>query len=77
MSKCDLVVAGMRALTVPLVNRSNSPELGHVGSFLASSEFLTTASVLVIKQYDPTAMWHCMVEEGGSPDMSDVTDTPK
>jgi hypothetical protein len=37
--------------TEPLVERPD--ELGPVGSYLVSPEFRTSASVLVIKRYDP------------------------
>ncbi|TVU43884.1 hypothetical protein EJB05_03304, partial [Eragrostis curvula] len=53
-----LVVAGRSAPTTPLVEKSDCPELGPVGSYLATPEFSTTASVLVVQRYnrrtDPT-----------------------
>uniref|UniRef100_A0ACD5XM80 Uncharacterized protein n=1 Tax=Avena sativa TaxID=4498 RepID=A0ACD5XM80_AVESA len=51
MSKCNMFVVGRMPPTEPLVERPE--ELGPVGSYLASAEFQTSASVLVIKRYDP------------------------
>ncbi|KAG8061612.1 hypothetical protein GUJ93_ZPchr0003g16671 [Zizania palustris] len=49
----NLVVTGRSAPTaMPLVERSDCPELGHIGSYLATPEFSTTASVLVVQQYN-------------------------
>ncbi|XP_073007773.1 cation/H(+) antiporter 19-like [Typha latifolia] len=50
------------------------PELGPVGSYLAASEFSTTASVLVVKQFDPTVERSKLVEEVG--ESYDLPDTP-
>ncbi|GAV72301.1 Na_H_Exchanger domain-containing protein [Cephalotus follicularis] len=52
MSKCNLFLVGRMPPLVTLVQRTDCPELGPVGSFLASSEFSKTASVLVVQQYD-------------------------
>ncbi|TKV90403.1 hypothetical protein SEVIR_9G026300v4 [Setaria viridis] len=50
----NLVVAGRSApTTTPLVEKSDCPELGPVGSYLATPEFSTTASVLVVQRYNP------------------------
>ncbi|KAM3271685.1 hypothetical protein ACQJBY_042096 [Aegilops geniculata] len=51
LSKCNVFVVGRIPPTAPLVE--NADELGPVGSYLASPEFKTSASVLVIKRYDP------------------------
>ncbi|CAL4936853.1 unnamed protein product [Urochloa decumbens] len=50
----NLVVAGRSApVTAPLVEKSDCPEMGPVGSYLATPEFSTTASVLVVQRYNP------------------------
>jgi hypothetical protein len=49
----NLVVAGRSAPAPPLVEKSDCPELGPVGSYLATPEFSTTASVLVVQRYNP------------------------
>jgi hypothetical protein len=51
LSKSNMFVVGRMPPTEPLVERPE--ELGPVGSYLASPEFKTSASVLVIKRYDP------------------------
>uniref|UniRef100_A0ACD5YN58 Uncharacterized protein n=1 Tax=Avena sativa TaxID=4498 RepID=A0ACD5YN58_AVESA len=51
LSKCNVFVVGRMPPTEPLVE--NADELGPVGSYLASPEFKTSASVLVVKRYDP------------------------
>ncbi|XP_051177338.1 cation/H(+) antiporter 19-like [Lolium perenne] len=48
----NLVVTGRSARAVPLVDKSDCPELGPVGSYLATAEFSATASVLVVQRYD-------------------------
>ncbi|KAK7821801.1 cation/h(+) antiporter 19 [Quercus suber] len=63
LNKYNLFLVGRMVPTVPLVNKTDCPELGPVGSFLASSEFSTTASVLVVQQYNPSANLHPLVEE--------------
>ncbi|CAL4890916.1 unnamed protein product [Urochloa decumbens] len=47
----NVFVVGRMPPTAPLVERPD--ELGPVGSYLVSQEFRTSASVLVIKRYDP------------------------
>lgn len=52
----DLVVCGrgqgiITPLTAGLTDWSECPELGAIGDLLASSDFATTASVLVVQQY--------------------------
>ncbi|XP_056166069.1 cation/H(+) antiporter 19-like [Syzygium oleosum] len=78
MSKCNLFIVGRMPSNVPvLVDRtSDCPELGHVGSYLASSGFSTTASVLVVQQYNPSGSLHPLVEEQANTDVYDVPDTP-
>ncbi|KAF8757390.1 hypothetical protein HU200_010907 [Digitaria exilis] len=50
----NLVVAGRSpAMAEALVERSDCAELGPVGSYLATPEFSTTASVLVVQRYNP------------------------
>jgi len=51
LTKFNVFVVGRMPPTEPLVE--NPDELGPVGSYLVSPEFRTTASVLVIKRYDP------------------------
>jgi hypothetical protein len=51
LSKFNVFVVGRMPPTAALVE--NPDELGPVGSYLASPEFRTSASVLVIKRYDP------------------------
>ncbi|GMI63362.1 cation/H+ exchanger 19 [Hibiscus trionum] len=55
MSSSALFLVGRTSPAMPLSERSTDcPELGHVGSYLASSDFSTTSSILVIQQYDPS-----------------------
>ncbi|RLN30356.1 cation/H(+) antiporter 19-like [Panicum miliaceum] len=63
--RCNLFLVGQGAPCTPLTDRSTDdcPELGPVGSYLALPEFSTVASVLVMKQYDPTAKHYDLVEE--------------
>ncbi|KAF8708659.1 hypothetical protein HU200_030039 [Digitaria exilis] len=50
----NLVVAGRSpAMAEALVEKSDCAELGPVGSYLATPEFSTTASVLVVQRYNP------------------------
>ncbi|CAD5171469.1 unnamed protein product [Musa acuminata subsp. malaccensis] len=55
IGRCNLFLVGQAPPIMVLSEKADSPELGPVGSYLASSEFSTTTSVLVIKQHDPTA----------------------
>ncbi|PAN20227.1 hypothetical protein PAHAL_3G393600 [Panicum hallii] len=63
--RCNLFLVGQGAPCTPLADRSTDdcPELGPVGSYLVLPEFSTVASVLVMKQYDPTAKHYDLVEE--------------
>ncbi|MED6122981.1 Cation/H(+) antiporter 19 [Stylosanthes scabra] len=74
MSKSSLILVGRMPSVAPLVYNSDSAQLGPVGSFLASSEFSTTASVVVIQQYNPAADVHPLVME--EIEHSDEPDTP-
>ncbi|KAF8095478.1 hypothetical protein N665_0332s0058 [Sinapis alba] len=78
MSKCNLFIVGRNAAVASLVNSTDCPELGPVGGLLSSSEFSTTASVLVVQGYDPAADTRPLIEEdvdyeGSSRDISDST----
>ncbi|XP_031497606.1 cation/H(+) antiporter 19-like [Nymphaea colorata] len=68
-SRCDLILVGRSARTEALADRTDSPELGPVGSLLASSEFPINASVLVVQQYNR------MVNAASSSE--DMVDTPR
>ncbi|RWW32786.1 hypothetical protein GW17_00002518 [Ensete ventricosum] len=74
MGRCNLFLVGQAPPTVALTDKNDCPELGPVGSYLASSEFSTTSSVLVIKQHDPTAKPSEEVDDGLL--TSDLPDTP-
>ncbi|OMO70264.1 Cation/H+ exchanger [Corchorus olitorius] len=61
LSKANLFLVGRNSPTMPLMETSTDcPELGYVGCYLASSEFSSTSSILVIQQYDPSK---CIVEQ--------------
>ncbi|KAJ4770324.1 Cation/H(+) antiporter 19 [Rhynchospora pubera] len=53
MSRHNLFIVGRSPPTVRLLERTDCPELGPVGSFLASPEFSKTASAVVIQCYKP------------------------
>ncbi|RWR95124.1 cation/H+ antiporter 19 [Cinnamomum micranthum f. kanehirae] len=63
LNRCNLFLVGRMPPTGWLAESTDCSELGSVGSYLAMSEFSTTASVLVIKQYHPTANLPLLVEE--------------
>ncbi|XP_020590906.1 cation/H(+) antiporter 19-like [Phalaenopsis equestris] len=69
--RCDLFLVGQRTPVMPLTDRIDCPELGPVGSYMGASNS-TTASVLVIRQHDPSSIATGIVEEvaeeGESPD---------
>ncbi|ONK78826.1 uncharacterized protein A4U43_C02F22830 [Asparagus officinalis] len=71
---CNIFLVGRRTPILPLVDRTDCEELGPVGSYLASSEFSTTASVLVIQRYDPKGDPSKFAEEVS--EIHDVPDTP-
>ncbi|KAJ4963004.1 hypothetical protein NE237_022943 [Protea cynaroides] len=76
MNKCNLFVVGRTPPIASLVDKSDCPELGPIGSLLASSEFSTTASVLVIQQYNSNGTHHPVVEDNEKPDPNDATEMP-
>ena len=76
VGQCNLFLVGRTPPVSALLARTDCPELGPVGSYLASSEFSTTASVLVIQQYHPDGNHKLLVEEvEGAPD--EYPDTPE
>lgn len=76
MSKSNLFLVGRMPPIAPLLISTDTPELGPVGSFLASSNFSNTASVLAIQHYNPNVNLHPLVEEKENEDTDDGTDTP-
>ncbi|KAI3422993.1 uncharacterized protein J3R85_011524 [Psidium guajava] len=53
-SRCNLFLVGRKPegqIAAAMNTKSDTPELGPVGSLLSSSEFSTSASVLVVQQY--------------------------
>lgn len=79
MGKSNLFLVGRFSPVDPLVDKSDCQELGPVGCFLATSDFSTTASVLVIQQYHPnTKLRPLVLEEEGLEDDSykSEPDTP-
>ncbi|XBI85771.1 hypothetical protein VPH35_093860 [Triticum aestivum] len=48
----NLVVTGRLAQAIPLMEKTDCPEFGPVGSYLATTEFSATASVLMVQRYD-------------------------
>ncbi|ONK67674.1 uncharacterized protein A4U43_C05F2560 [Asparagus officinalis] len=75
IGRCNLILVGQGAPTMMLADHRSDicPELGHVGSFLGTS-FATSASVLVVKQYDPTVDPTEVLEDGPAVDLE--PDTP-
>jgi len=72
MNRCNLILVGRMPRVAALGSKSDCPELGPVGSFVASSDFSTVTSVMVIQQYNPSTDIHPLVmEESDFPDMSD------
>ncbi|OIW18783.1 hypothetical protein TanjilG_13535 [Lupinus angustifolius] len=61
INNSSLILVGRMPLVAPLVTESDCPELGPIGSYLATSEFSTTASVMVIQQYNPSTDIHPLV----------------
>ncbi|CAI8617077.1 unnamed protein product [Vicia faba] len=74
-NKSNLICVGRMPPVVPLLDGSDCAELGPVGSYLASSDFSTIASVLVFQQYNPKTDIHPLVMEVS--DYSDIPDTPR
>ncbi|KAF6171219.1 hypothetical protein GIB67_001934 [Kingdonia uniflora] len=73
MSKCNLFLVGRMPPTLSLTGKSDCSELGPVGSYLASSEILTSASVLVIQQYNTNINLKSLAEES-EVDANDISD---
>ncbi|KAK7258159.1 hypothetical protein RIF29_32650 [Crotalaria pallida] len=70
-NRSNLILVGRMSPVAPLVERSDSPELGPIGSYLASSEFSTQASLIVFQQYDPsTDTYPLVMEVSNLPDSS-------
>ncbi|KAG2726637.1 hypothetical protein I3843_01G118900 [Carya illinoinensis] len=78
LNKFNLFLVGRMPPMARLVERSDCPELGPVGSFLASSDFSTTASIIVVQQYSPNANLQPLVQEQANNGDSyiEVPDTP-
>ncbi|CAA6668840.1 unnamed protein product [Spirodela intermedia] len=76
--RSNLFLVGRSPPLAALCSRpTDCPELGPVGSFMAISEFSTSASVLVIQQHDPKGNLPLLVEEVvAAGDGDDVPDTP-
>ncbi|KAI0510895.1 hypothetical protein KFK09_011506 [Dendrobium nobile] len=73
----NLFIVGRRArVAVALVERTDCPELGPVGSYLVSPEFSTAASVLVMQRYDPKVEAEDLLGEDCAVQVYDVPDTP-
>ncbi|KAK7404293.1 hypothetical protein VNO78_05072 [Psophocarpus tetragonolobus] len=73
-NKSNLILVGRMPPVAPLINTSDCPELGPVGTYLASSEFSTSASVIVFQQYNPEADVYPLVMEVS--DFMNMPDTP-
>ncbi|XP_027356746.1 cation/H(+) antiporter 19-like [Abrus precatorius] len=73
-TRSNLILVGRMPPVAPLIDISDCPELGPVGSYLASSEFSTSASVLVFQQYNPKTDKYPLVMEIS--DYSNMPDTP-
>ncbi|XP_039145872.1 cation/H(+) antiporter 19-like [Dioscorea cayenensis subsp. rotundata] len=57
LGKCNLVLVGRSTPTMGSRASLDCPELGPVGSYLATNEFSSTTSVLVLQQYDTADNW--------------------
>jgi hypothetical protein len=75
LSRSNLILVGRMPSVAPLVGKSDSPELGPIGSYMASSSFSNSASVLVIQQYNSTLDIHPLVMEEF--DCPEAPDTPR
>ncbi|CAJ1934085.1 unnamed protein product [Sphenostylis stenocarpa] len=73
-NKSNLVLVGRMPQVAPLVLTSDCPELGPIGSYLATSEFSTFSSVIVFQQYNPKTDVNPLVMEVS--DHMDMPDTP-
>lgn len=74
LSKSNLILVGRMPPVAPLVSNSDSAELGPIGSYMASSSFSNSASILVIQQYNSTTDIHPLVME--ELDCPEIPDTP-
>lgn len=73
----NLFIVGRRAsLAAPLVERTDCPELGPVGSYLVSPDFSTAGSVLVIQRYDPKVGTDDWLGDDSAVHIQDPTETP-
>ncbi|PKA48884.1 Cation/H(+) antiporter 19 [Apostasia shenzhenica] len=70
----NLFLVGRRAAAAAMVERSDCPELGPVGSYLVSPEFSSAASVLVVQTYEPKLDSTVVSEE--LPETCVLPDTP-
>ncbi|GAU16766.1 hypothetical protein TSUD_200090 [Trifolium subterraneum] len=75
LSRSNLILVGRMPSVAPLVGKSDSPELGPVGSYMASSTFSNSASILVIQQYNSSSDVHPLVMEEF--DCPEIPDTPR
>ncbi|KAK7388331.1 hypothetical protein VNO78_23145 [Psophocarpus tetragonolobus] len=75
MNTSNLILVGRMPSVAPLVTKSDCPELGPVGSYMASSVFSTVTSVMVIQQYNPSTDIHPLVMEES--DYIEIPDTPR
>ncbi|KAL6009004.1 Cation/H(+) antiporter 19 [Asimina triloba] len=76
MNRCNLFLVGRMPPVASLAReRTDCPELGPVGCLLASAEISTTASVLVLQQYDPAANVSPLMEEVAEM-QEEMPDTP-
>ncbi|KAL8111456.1 hypothetical protein AgCh_019250 [Apium graveolens] len=83
-SKCNMFLVGrMPEGEIPrsLMRKTDTPELGPIGSFLVSPEFSTEASVLVVQQYHSEMSMHSLAslksedegkDDGSSEDIDDA-----
>ncbi|CAL9179604.1 unnamed protein product, partial [Musa hybrid cultivar] len=76
LGRRNLFLVGRSPPAVALVEKSDCPELGPVGSYLVSAEFSTTASVLIIQRYDPSRETSRLVEQVEAAEVADMPDTP-
>ncbi|KAG9460038.1 hypothetical protein H6P81_004546 [Aristolochia fimbriata] len=76
VNKCNLFLVGRRAPMASLDPKTDCPELGPVGCLLASPDFFTTASALVIQQYEPAAHPLISLEPEDVDEVQDIPDTP-
>lgn len=75
LSKFNIIIVGRVSPIKPLDVRSDCKELGPIGSYMASQQFSTTASVLVIQQYSPNPSEQSLheIDDTKSNDTKDTT----